>query len=192
MSNDKLQWMGVGLLGLTFVLALVIQFVPWYSFEQTMDSESAFGGFQFTGDLTLWEIDVGGDSEKWSDSAFDDVDSIGEIRAGGPLVLTGLILSFLAAVAFVLVGFVKGVPMNWIGVGAAFIAMVLLVVGFSLYASGADELLDDMEAGSGFSGGSFDESMGAGFIIGIIALVTSAGGLILAAVPTLKGLRSSE
>jgi hypothetical protein len=129
------------------VVALVlVQFIPWGGFET--QGGSMFG-FSFPGaeaDANMWSMKVssGGnsDSTSWYDSDADDTDGIGQIRAGIPILLVGLVLALAGALA-------TFGTRGGLGPILTMSASIVLAIGIILFAVGLQKAFD----GSSFSWG---------------------------------------
>lgn len=134
-----LKLTGAILATVAVVCAAVVQFTPWASVEVEGGN---IVGFSFPGakvDAYTWEAQSssGGnqDSVSWYDSDHDDSDGIGQIRAGIPFLLAGLILG-LAGVIVLLA--TKGPA----GAILTLVSGLVMTAGTALFAMGTDTFFD--------------------------------------------------
>lgn len=156
-----LRWAAIGLAGFAFVLLLLVQFVPFASFTETIGTVTA------EADAYAWEgkfraEGFGEDRREetsWYDNDFDDDDGIKNVRAAAPLLLAGCILALVAAFA--------PLRMPAVGAGAAALSAVVSAVGIYLMAKGVDRLFEDQQ------------EWDVGFYFAIVASVLAAAAAVL-------------
>lgn len=160
--GKTLQFVALGLLGLSLVMLILMQFVPWQS-----QSVSAMG-FNVDSTLSLWEVKVdtnmGDQSESLFSDELDGEEGIGMLRAAAILATVAL-AGTLAAMLMVLF------DLRWIAGVVSATATVLLILAVVFQDIGADRFTD----------GGLDAS--AGFILGIITAALMAIGTVLAFLP---------
>ncbi len=137
------------LAGLAVILLVLVQFLPWATFETSSSSEGgSFGGFDFPGfdfDFQAWahtwgvEQEVNGQSsdEGWYDNDFDDTDGIGQIRTAIPMLLAATVVVFAGALLSATIKGAAG-PITTLAGG------VLLVIATVLFATGVNTAWDDV------------------------------------------------
>ena len=143
-----------GLLLVAGVLSAVALGVTWASDNQ--------GGNTLAYKATEFEVSGPGfaASVDYTDDNADDSDGIGLIRAGGPLLIVGLVFAFLAMAALAVSLFVRGAHVTLGGASAAALAALLLVLTVILLPIGISQNADE---------GGLDLAWGAGLYLGVFA-----------------------
>lgn len=152
-GRDKLISIAAGLALLGGVLAAVTTGVTWAT------EEVDFSAFGFDGqvdiDYRFWEVHQcsGGQCAEadYTNSELDDADGIGLIRAAGPLIVVGIVLSFLYMAAMVVALFARGTRLPlFASIGGA-LAWAFLLTGLILMPLGISESVN-AESGNGAPG----------------------------------------
>ncbi len=132
--------------GVGLVLLLVLQFVPWASFQASSEGGN-FGGFTFPGfdveiTATPWQHKASAsgesDSTSWYDSDADDADGVTLLRTGAPIMASALAIGVVAAL---LVALLRGVGGPVLLLAAALLAVtatILISIGVDQYFGDAD------------------------------------------------------
>ena len=136
------------------VLLVVLQFVPWATFEQ-----SGFGG-SFTAEMRTWERSFhgsgfgfsGSDSTGWYDGDADDDEGVGLIRAAIPLLLAGLAAGVLGLL-------LTATSRGAVGGILTLVAALAAATGTVLFIVGIDRNFNDLDA---------DYTWSAGFYLAIL------------------------
>jgi hypothetical protein len=170
---QPLKTTAAALAGLAVLAMIVVQFVPWASFQQSSSSGGGnFGGFSFPGfsfDVKVtsntWnaKTTVNGetDTTSWYDGDLSDTDGVGLLRAAIPVLLAGA----LALLVGTLLAAARG---GTAGSVVCLAAGVLLAVGTTLFIVGTHQFYDDA-----------DFTWGGSFYVAIVAcLLAIAGGVL--------------
>jgi len=149
------------------VLAAVTTGVTWASFEQS-GAELTYGlsegGFAFGNSHV---------SVDYSDPNFDDQDGAGLLRAAGPLMIVGIVLTFVAMAALAVSLFVRGAFITLGGSIGAALAVVFLLLALILLPIGIDQNFAE-------NAGQEDVSWGAGLYLGVFGTAFALAGTVLA------------
>lgn len=136
---SPLRWTALALAGVAFVLAVVVQVVPFAGFS------TSFFGATADADAYAWEAkfhaegfgEQSSDSKGWFNDDFDDEGGIGMVRAAAPLLAAAAAAALASALLF-LAG-----PRP--GAIAGFLCSILFAVGIYLMANGVKDLFDDQQ-----------------------------------------------
>lgn len=147
---------------MVFLFLMLTMFLPMHT--------QGFGGASV--DVTLWGVSFEGggesDSASWYDEEFDEeeTDGLNELKASGPLMVVGLVASFLGTFFMILA--LHNHKMRQFAALALFGATVFAIIALILYNVGIDKLSD------GEINDTFDT--GAAFGLSIAAIVLGAIG----------------
>lgn len=168
----KIPIAGAGALLLAGILGAVALGVAWADVDVPGTMPGAFGGgeFHYEGTYTAFTITFVGDEEAYSSGELDGARGIGLLRAGGPLLTVGMGLAF---VALVLVALDLSVPdryLDLVGAGTAGLGFLALLAAVIVLPMGIARSVE------GSFGGGAAASWGAGLFLAIAAGVLCLAG----------------
>ncbi len=154
----------VGLALVGCILAAVATGITWASGEadgeagnykaSELDVETGFGTFSFD----------------YSEAVFDDTDGVGLLRAGGPLLITGVVLGFVSMAAMTTSLFIRGINLPlWSSLGMA-LATLFFILATILLPIGIDQNSADAPNGISWVGGLYVAVFGTAMAIAATAL----------------------
>ncbi|MEK6975349.1 MAG: hypothetical protein AABY18_03295 [Candidatus Thermoplasmatota archaeon] len=166
LSLSPLRWTALALAGAAFILALVVQFVPFATFSTTI-AVPGTSGATADADAYVWEAqfdasfgaEQSSDQTSWYDNDFDDDDGIGMVRAAAPMLVGAGVLLLVAAVL--------GLRTATVSAVVAFVGAVVMATAIFLMAQGIKDLFDDQQ------------DWAVGFWLAIAASVLAAGAGVL-------------
>lgn len=168
----RLPLASAGILLLAGVLGAVALGVSWNGYDVSGYDAGplAFDGGGSYGAFSLSFVD---EQRAYTSSDFDELDGIGLLRAGGPLLAVGMSLAFVAVVLVVLDLAVPERHLDWVAAGTAGLGFLLLLAALIVLPLGIDRALDDT------FGPAADASWSAGLFLAV-----AAGALALAGTAT--------
>lgn len=163
-GSELLLTIGAALALVAGILAAVTTGIGWAS--------SSEGGAEST--LKAFELEFEGfgfsASVDYSEDEFDDSDGIGLLRAGGPLLIVGVVLTFLGMAALTTSLFVRGAFVTLGGAAGLALGAVFLVLANIFLPIGMDKLASETSS---------DLSWGAGLVLATIASAMALAGTAL-------------
>lgn len=162
------------------VLTAVALGAEWASYDITVQGNSQFGLPDQRGQGRYETFEV--DGIAYSDGDLDGRAGIGMLRAGGPLVLTGMIVAFVTMAGLFASSFLTPRVVRGITIGLGAVATVLIMLGAILTPLGIGDFHSEAQAQLSFSNAvSYDNPVyGAGLILVSIAAALALIGVALA------------
>lgn len=161
------------LAGLAVLAMIVVQFVPWATYEDSGTTGGGnFGGFQmpsfdfeFALNVNTWNLETEAngrdDTTSWYDGDLDETDGVGLIRAAIPILLVSAVVVLVGTLLAMARGGATGSVILLAG-------GILLAIGITLFGIGTTEFYDDA-----------DFTWAASFYMAIVAAVLAVTGGVL-------------
>jgi hypothetical protein len=164
-----LKTTSAALAGVAVLAMIVVQFVPWATFDFSTGGFSGFGinvpPSEGSIDANTWNNDVSSgsrsDTTSWYDGDMDDADGVGMIRAAVPILLVGAVVTLVGALLVAARG-------NSLGAIVALVGGILLAIGTTLFGVGTGQFYGDA-----------DYHWAASFYLAIVACTLALAGGVL-------------
>lgn len=169
--GEILLTVAVGLALVAGVLGAVTAGITWAS------QDTSFSGFGFSSSVEInyqatgFESCSGGCATvDYTDESLDGTDGIGLMRAAGPLLITGIVVTFVAMATLAASLFVRGAYLCLSGSIAATVGFVLLLLALIFLPVGLDQATQESD---------LELTWGAGLVLACIGTASALAGAAL-------------